>query len=119
MITPTPIDMTSTPALPWLIFFLAEAFGIFAVVGDAITTIAGLTAGKGFVEANKLMGWLFKKVGQSFAAWLSGVVVLAVTIALVMLNYKAGLVGTLAIGAAEAFFAIKNYLFLKKNGISL
>jgi Domain of unknown function (DUF5658) len=115
----TPIDTTSTPFLPWFLFFLMCAFEIVAVVGDSITTMVGLGANKGFVEGNPLMSWLFKKVGQSFAGWLTGVAALAVSLALVNVNYKAGVVATVAIAAAESYFAIKNYLLLKKLGISL
>jgi hypothetical protein len=111
--------MTSTPVLPWLLYFLLCGFEIVAVVIDAITTIAGLTAGKGFVEGNPIMGWLFKKVGQSFADWLSGVLSLAVCLAIVNINFQAGVAATAAIAVAETFFAVKNYLLLKKLGIRL
>jgi hypothetical protein len=118
MHVPTPIDM-STPAGPWLEFFGLAAYGIAAVLGDSITTIIGLNANKGFIEGNPLAAWMFKKVGQSLTCWLGGVGYLITAAIFTNLNWKAGMVYTGAVAAAETYFAIHNYLLLKKLGIPL
>lgn len=95
----------------------AAAFASIALLTDAYLTMKGLE--RGFQEGNPLMRWLFKKVGQSFAAFLSGGTVLILGAALT--NYgalpSAAFFGI--IGIAESAQAFLNYRKLKKAGISL
>lgn len=88
-----------------------------AVMGDAYTTMVGLQ--HGFVEGNPLMKWLFKKVGQSFAAFLSAVAVLF--LGGLISNYDLTSAYTFLgiITAGEGFQAIRNWRKLKASKISL
>ncbi len=115
----TPIDTTSTPFWPWFAMFLLIAYEIVAIVGDGITTMVGLGANKGFVEANPLMKFLFAKIGQSLTCWLSAVACCFISLGFAAANYKSGLVVAGVIAAGETFMVIKNYLLLKKLGIKL
>jgi hypothetical protein len=119
MISPTPIDMTSTPALPWLLFFLLVGYGIAACIGDCITTMIGLGAKKGFVEGNPIARWMFAKVGESLTGWIGAVVYALLACVFANLNYRAGVFFAAAVAASETFFTIKNYRLLKKLGIPL
>lgn len=112
----TPIDM-SMPAGPWLELFGVLVIGLLAIIGDGITTMIGLGANKGFVEGNPVMRWLFGKVGQSFACWLSGVVYLLIGAIIGSKVWLAGMLYAGIVAAGEAYFTIKNYLLLKKLGI--
>jgi hypothetical protein len=105
------------PVGPWLGFFGACAFATLAVLGDSITTMAGL--GKGDVEGNSIERWLFKKVGQSFAAFLTGGGFLLSAAAIANANLKAGFAYVGVVGAYEAYQTVKNYLLLKRQGIKL
>jgi len=89
----------------------AAAFASVAILSDAYLTMKGLE--NGFVEGNPLMRWLFKKVGQSFAAFLSGGVVLIVGTALT--NYGAAPAAAFfsVIGVCETVQALLNYRKLK------
>ncbi len=114
----TQID-TTFAFWPWFILFLVIVYGIFACLGDIITTAIGLTAGKGFKEGNPIAAWMFKKMGQSFAGWLGGVGYLAACLFIGAANWEAGVVCAGLIGAAETYFAIHNYLLMKRLGIKL
>jgi hypothetical protein len=118
MLTPTHIDQ-SAPFWPWFGFFLLLVYGIAAVLGDSITTMIGLAANKGFTESNPIARWMFAKIGQSLSCFLSGAVYLFTALIFVSHNYVAGMVFTGAVAAAETYYAIHNYLLLKKLGISL
>lgn len=109
----------STPALPWLALFLLIGFGIFACVGDSITTITGLTAGKGFREANPIARWMFEKVGQTFAGFLTTGAYAIIAGFIASKNWGAGMFFAGAIAATETYMTIKNYLLLKKLGIKV
>lgn len=119
MISPTPIDMTSTPAMPWLLLTLLIGYGIAATVGDGITTMIGLGANKGFVESNPVMRWLFSKVGQSLACWISAVAYAFVAAFIASKVWGAGMLFAGGVAASETYMVIKNYLLLKKAGIPL
>jgi Domain of unknown function (DUF5658) len=100
-------------------FFLTVGAGIGAITADSITTIVGLGANKGFIESNPLARWMFKKMGQSFACWLSGAVYIFSSLGIYSANHGAGFFYAGSIAAAEAYFAIRNYLMLRKFGIAL
>lgn len=112
----TPIGM-SVPAGPWLALFGVLVLGLLAIIGDGITTMIGLGANKGFVEGNPIMRWLFSKVGQSFATWLSGAAYLFIGLLIGSKVWLAGMIYSGVVAAGEAYYAIKNYLLLKKLGI--
>jgi hypothetical protein len=101
------------------LFFLLLAFGIFAVLGDSITTMIGLGANKGFIEANPIARWMFAKMGQSFSCFLGGAVYLFASLGFYSVNHAAGAVLAGSVAVAETYFAIHNYLLLKKLGIKL
>jgi hypothetical protein len=115
----TPIDTTSTPFWPWFAAFLLIAFGTAAIVADGITTMVGLGANKGFVEANKLMRWMFSKIGQSLTCWLSAVLVCFLSLFIISHAYGPGMLFAGTVAAGETYFAVHNYLLLKKLGIKL
>jgi hypothetical protein len=110
-------DPSGYPAGPWLGFFLACAYAILVVLGDSITTMIGL--GKGDVEGNFIERWLFKKVGSSFATFLTGVLFLFSAAAIANANLKAGFLYVGIVSAGETYQTIKNYRLLKKQGIKL
>lgn len=115
----TPIDMTSTPAGPWLALFALIAFGIVTIVGDGITTMVGLGAKKGFVEGNPLARWLFSKIGESLTVWLSAVVYALLAAFIGSKAWGPGMFFAGTVAVSEAFFTIKNYRLLKSLGIPL
>lgn len=100
-----------------LAYFLTVAAGIGCVLGDGITTMIGLGANKGFIEQNPIARWMFKKMGQSFSIWLGGAVYLFTGLGFYTVNHAAGFVFTGSVAAAEAYFAVHNYLLLKRLGI--
>lgn len=114
----TPID-TSFAFWPWFAMFLVIVCGIFACLGDSITTMIGLTAGKGFIEANPLASWLFKKVGEDLACFISSAAVLFISLGIGAHWYWPGMFFAGVVAAGETFFTVKNYLLMKKLGISL
>lgn len=114
----TPVDMTA-PFWPWFAMFVLIAYGIAACVGDGITTMIGLGAKKGFVEGNPIAKWMFAKIGESLTCWLGAIVYCFTSLIFANINYKAGLVYAGSVAAAETYFAIHNYLMLKKLGIPL
>lgn len=103
----------------------AQAFGVFgfavaaslALLADAYTTMIGLQ--NGFVEGNPLMKWLFKKVGTSFATFLTGGSMLILGAFFASRTAVGGDVFFGVITAAEGFQALKNYRKLKAAKISL
>ncbi len=114
----TPIDTTFS-FYPWFIMFLVMAFGVFACLADIITTSIGLAAGKGFKEGNPIAAWMFKKMGQSFSGWLGGAAYLFIALAIGTHFWGPGMLYAGGVAAAETYFAIHNYLLLKKLGIKL
>lgn len=114
----TPIDM-SMPAGPWLELFGVLTVGLLAIIGDGITTMIGLGANKGFVEGNPIARWMFSKVGQSLTIWISAVAYLLVGAFIGGANWAAGMTYAGIVAAGEIYFAVKNYLLLKKLGIPI
>jgi hypothetical protein len=111
--------VAATAATPWLALFLLIGYGILACLGDSITTMIGLGANKGFIETNPIARWLFAKVGQSFAAFLSTAVYIFTALGIGTANWKAGMLYAGIVAAGETYFTIHNYLLLKKLGIKL
>ena len=114
----TPIDM-SMPAGPWLELFGVLTVGLLAIIADGITTMIGLGANKGFVEGNPIARWMFSKVGQSLTIWLGGVAYLLIGLIIGTKVWAAGMVYAGIVAAGEIYFAVHNYLLLKKLGIKL
>ncbi len=87
------------------------AWAVLAVIGDFITTAKGLA--RGFVEANPIDRWLFKKIGQSLTCFIEGT---AMTITAAAIGYKSLGASMLFLGIVagfETFQTIKNYRKLK------
>lgn len=93
-------------------------FALLAVLGDSITTMIGLSSGKGY-EANPIMRWLFAKIGQSLSAWISAVLVLFVGAAFASVSLNAGIAYCAIIGVAESIRTYLNYRTLKALKIPL
>ena len=100
----------------WEIAGTAAAFLAF-YLADCYTTMIGLS--KGWVEANPLNRWLFKKISFSLTCWLEGVIVLIAGAAIFNYGAKFSMLFYGAIAAGEAVISLRNYLKLKKAGISL
>jgi hypothetical protein len=114
----THIDTTFS-FYPWFIMFLLMAYGVVAIIADGITTMIGLGANKGFIEGNPIARWMFAKVGESLTVWLGGAAYLFAGLIIGTHNWAAGMVYTGLVAAAETYFAIHNYLLMKKLGIKL
>jgi hypothetical protein len=112
----TPIDTTFS-FYPWFILFLLMSCGVVAIVADGITTMKGLGANKGFIEGNPIARWMFAKIGESLTVWLGGVLYLLAGLIIGTNNWAAGMVYCGLVTAAETYFAIHNYLLMKKLGI--
>jgi hypothetical protein len=90
---------------------------VLSLLADAYTTMIGLE--HGMVEGNPIMKWLFKKVGLSFATFLSSAVVLFIGgfLSNFGLEYSDAYFGIVAAG--EGIRALLNYRKLKALKISL
>jgi hypothetical protein len=90
---------------------------VLAILADAYTTMIGLE--HGLVEGNPLMKWLFKKVGLSFATFISGAAVLFIGgfISSYGLQYSDIYFGI--VSAGESVRALLNYRKLKAMKVSL
>lgn len=111
--------MTSANASDAQLAILAILFltAVSAFLGDAYTTMIGLQ--HGYTEGNPVTKWLFKKIGESFTAFLSAVAIL----------FFGGWISTHSLGASYVFLggisltegviALRNYLKLKAAKISL
>jgi len=107
-------DMTSAQAF---MVFASGAAATLALLADNYTTMIALQ--HGFSEGNPIIKWLFKKVGTSFTAFLTGDSMLIAGAA--MTNYGADqaamFFGIIAVG--ESVRALLNYRKLKAAKISL
>lgn len=90
---------------------------IATVLGDAYTTSIGLAHGD--VEGNSLMKWLFAKIGQAGAVFVSGVVATFVGGTIAAHNLQGGYLYFGIVAAGEGYQTISNYLKLKKAKVSL
>ena|SRR2546423_7953901 len=90
---------------------------LVSVLGDSYTTMIGLQ--HGFVEGNPVVKWLFKKVGQSFAAFLSAVLVLFLGGLISNYDLMSSYVFFGIVTAGETFQTVRNYLKLRASKISL
>lgn len=109
------IALASGIQIALFVVLLLAALG--ASLADYYTTVVGLQHG-GF-EGNPLMRWLFSKVGESFAEWLSMVLILFVAGIIANFTIVGALVYSALIAGGEGTQAYLNYRKLKAAGISL
>lgn len=88
-----------------------------AYTADSYTTTVGLQ--NGFTETNPLNSWLFNKIGLPLTTFIEAVIVLWLGAFLTDYGWApaTAMFGTLTV--TETFFAVRNYLRLKKAKISL
>jgi hypothetical protein len=82
-----------------------------AVLGDAYTTMLGLS--KGLTEGNPIMKFLFSKIGQSLTAFLSAVAVLGFGVVIAAHSLGAAYVYFGGGTVVEGIVTLRNYLKLK------
>jgi hypothetical protein len=103
-------NLTGTEALA---LFGMMGAGIVAIVLDYVSTVKGLAAG--FTEQNSLMRFLFKKIGQPAAAFVSGVVFLGVALPLSTFHFGPDMLFCSIVAAGEFVQYYKNMKLLKSK----
>ena len=90
---------------------------IAAILGDSYTTMIALQ--KGYVEGNPVMRYLFKKIGQPLAVFLTGVAALFIGGSLAAHDLVWGYTYFGILSGLEGATTLRNYLKLKQAKISL